>query len=235
MHNISIRQLTNRERKAIKARSTFSFESFLFLVMLVVGPIWTGWLIGSGIEWLVSKIRYDISPYAAYTCTGIAICCVVLLGVFFFYNAEFSGSIETKDLKYGRAEVIHVKDPIVFQQEESGDEGSILYFDIGEGKILFVCGQWLWDSHTYGAEHLNLTDEKSDRLNCLPDPYGFPSDEFIITCALQSRTVLGIEVKGNYLAPSKTLGHKEIAIPPLGECEILSGSLDNLQKAVGNY
>ena len=142
-----------------------------------------------------------------------------------------------EDRERGEVEILHVKDPVVVRQDEFNDEGPILYFDMGEDKILFLWGQWLLDPETYGAvvEALPEDLDVPEHINGLPALYAFPSSEFIITRLPASGKVFRIEVLGPYLPPTRTIGRKEIRINALGPSAILNGSLDSLHAVMSAY
>jgi hypothetical protein len=142
-----------------------------------------------------------------------------------------------EDLERGEVQILYVKDPIVVRQDEYNDEGPILYFDIGEGKLLFLWGQWLFDAETYGAPVEELPEDLDvpEHVNGLPDPYGFPSSEFKLARLPKTGDVLGIEVLGSHVPPARTIGRKEVKWSALGPSAILDGSLDALQAAVSAY
>ena len=120
----------------------------------------------------------------------------------------------------------------VIQQQEYGDEGLILYFELDGETILLLWGQWLFDPHTYGAEDHIVPDDAETFLNAQDRPFAFPCKDFTVHRCLQSRRVLKIDTGGEPLSPMRTLDWREVLLQDVGDCEILQGTLDDLPSAI---
>ena len=121
---------------------------------------------------------------------------------------------------------IAVSHPRVVEIHLINDNEPILAFDIGDQKILFLQGQWLRASETYGAPH-QADDPEDNIVNGLPKPFSFPSRAFTVLRLPHSGRVLNIRVQGDYLAPEKTVEalRREYEF---GDSELLDGSVDDI-------
>jgi hypothetical protein len=121
---------------------------------------------------------------------------------------------------------IAVSQPRVVEIFLISDNEPILTFDIGDGKILFLQGQWLRDPSTYGAPQQN-DDPEEQFLNGLPKPFSFPSTAFTVTRLPHSGRVLRIMVHGDYLVPEKKVEalRREYEF---GDSELLVGALEDI-------
>jgi hypothetical protein len=239
MLTISTRPLTADEAESLKkAVGLRSLLGNLMITIVLFGAIGTfgglfcAWIVGLLLQWAAP--HQAVALLRNYLQLGLAV------GGALFMVGSGTGTVlqmrrlDREDQERGEAQILHVKDPIIVQQDVYNDEGPILYFDMGEGKILFLWGQWLLDAETYGAAVEELPEDLDvpEHLNGLPDPYAFPNSEFKITRMPRSGKVLRIEVLGTYLPPTRTIGRKEVRIHVLGPSAILSGSLDSLQRAM---
>jgi hypothetical protein len=137
---------------------------------------------------------------------------------------------ERVDVMKQLVEVIHAEDVRLAQQEEHGDEGPLYYFGIGEDKVLFLRGQWLWDWPIYGITPPEIDDDDEEGLG---PP--FPASSFTLSRLPLSGEVLRIDIKGAPLAPETTLGQKarlpawvNVCHGTLGDSCLLDGSFDEI-------
>lgn len=107
-------------------------------------------------------------------------------------------------------------------QKEYNDEGPIYYLDIGDHKVLFLWGQWVYDPSVFpgSAWHSRVPIEES----VLP----FPCSHFRLHRCPHSGRVLRVEILGSPIEPVRTLGVHEIPLCGLRESEVLEGGLDDL-------
>lgn len=114
-----------------------------------------------------------------------------------------------------------------------------LCFDIGEGQVLMLSGQWLEDIEN--ERYINTPtkpddmhpDEWCDLTANLAEPFGFPCQAFTVQRLPHNGDVLSITIEGDYLQP-------EEADPSDGpiwgyevmDSEIFPGNLDRLPTAI---
>jgi len=130
------------------------------------------------------------------------------------------------DVNLGAVEVFEVTDPIVVKQEEYNDEGPIYYLDIGEGKIMFLCGQWMFDPHIVPDGPSQVPDDET---------MAFPSSHFRLHRVPTSGDVIRVENLGKPVAPVKTIPAKAVAIPACRASEIVEGSLEDLPAVLARF
>ncbi len=162
--------------------------------------------------------------------------CLAGLVVGTIWSVGFYRSIKRRcqfarnDLQSGYVQILHIVDPILVQQIDE-DEDPILYFEIAEGLVLLLMGQWLLEPSIYGFAGEPPLSEV-DHLNGLPDPFGFPSREFEITRAERSGEVFAIKVLGAYLEPIQRLAWKDLRPGDCGESEVFPGDIQDIPAAV---
>jgi hypothetical protein len=242
MFTTSTRPLTPDEAESLKGEGRFRpLLVELTITIALCGAV--GAFVGAVGALIVGLVIKWAAPHLAET---LPVWCLLLglsVGFALLMAAWGAGTFlrmrqfVKEDLERGEVQILHVKDPVVVRQDEYNDEGPILFFDIGGGKILFLWGQWLLDPETYGAPVEELPDDLDvpEHINGLPDPYAFPSSEFTITRLPRSGNVLRTEVLGTYLPPARTVGRKEVRLIALGPSAILNGSLDALHTAVNTH
>jgi hypothetical protein len=98
-------------------------------------------------------------------------------------------------------EVIEVRAARVLEVETP--TGPALFFELSDGQILLMQGQWLLAHGLYRAPR-PTGDGVDERFNSLDDPYGFPSDHFALHRWRGDGRPFWIEVRGRYLAPERS-------------------------------
>jgi hypothetical protein len=135
------------------------------------------------------------------------------------------------DVKNMLVQEIEVRNPRVVGIGLISDNAPILAFDIGEGKLLFLQGQWLVnDNALYGAPPLT-GDAYEEYLNGLPPPHSFPSSAFRLTRLPHSGHVLSIRVAGTYVLPEREVAalRREYEF---GNSEVFDGELDQIAQVL---
>jgi hypothetical protein len=131
-----------------------------------------------------------------------------------------------KDAADQLVQEIIVSHPRVFEIYLISDNEPILVFDIGDGRFLFLQGQWLREPDKYGAPPQD-GDADERYVNGLPEPFSFPSVEFKLTRLPHSGRVLRIAVGGGYLAPGKTVDALQREYE-FGDSEIFDGDIEDI-------
>jgi hypothetical protein len=138
-----------------------------------------------------------------------------------------------KDAEACKIQLLTVTNARVVEVVEIGDRDPALAFDLGDGKILLLQGQWLRDVETYGAPppESGKEDEYGEEyVNGLPPPFAFPSAAFTVTRLEHSGDVFGIEVQGEYLKPEPAVDALT-AEYEFGDSELVDGRIDALAEA----
>jgi len=110
-------------------------------------------------------------------------------------------------------------------------------FDLGEGRLLLLVGQWQWEPRIFGVpdgEEPESTDEINETVpNQLPAPWSFPSDSFVLRRLPVSGEVLSVEVRGAFVKPEKGTAWLTAAEGrDFHESMILKGTLDDVETAL---
>ncbi len=127
-------------------------------------------------------------------------------------------------------EVIDVEANAALDIEAPGSTGPAVCLDVGNGQILMLYGQWLYDNQIYRAPRPE--DDLGDEYwNGLPTPHAFPATAFRLHRWDGSDQPFWIEILGDYLAPTETPIQLRCGSPETlpGPWEIFEGSLDTLQ------
>jgi hypothetical protein len=206
---ISTRRLTPGDCERLRAIGKVSFdERFWVFILPAFGLGSAGYFAGRLIEWLLSLAAFQVAPYLRI---GLSVA-GGLGGVWetFVIYPSFKRSklAPETDLRNDTVEVISVSDARVIEQQECNDEGPILYFEVDANRILFLMGQWLYDTEN------------------------FPSTEFTVHRAPVTGDVLKLEVRGTQLSPLKKLEWDEVLWLGFRESELFDGNFENLQAAV---
>lgn len=223
-HTITSRPATKEERRAMLAHTRQGIASYGCLAAFFAAA-------GVVLAWLGAWLGSFISPNAATA--GRCIGAGLSLGLFFYALFSLiplerrSRRRAAKDWESQIVEELSVSQPRVVEIGLINDNEPILAFEIGEGKLLVLQGQWLRDETTYGAKAPEEDAPFDQYLNGLPPPHSFPSTEFTVVRLSHSGRVLGIRVRGEYLRPSETVEALKRGYD-FRDSEILSGRLEDI-------
>jgi hypothetical protein len=115
-------------------------------------------------------------------------------------------------------EEVHVVGPILGKAEEVVSEGPLYFFEAGDGTILFLHGQWMFDPTVFADPDA--------------DPDRFPSTEFRFVLEPETGIVLRVAVLGEPLEPNQVFKRGVLSIPPLANGSRFKGALGALQEAL---
>ncbi|MCA9024588.1 MAG: hypothetical protein KDA86_05210 [Planctomycetaceae bacterium] len=207
---------------SIRSRPDIASYGCLTLFFAII----PAWLLGKFGRWLGSMISAEAATYGTWCGWSAAVILFVIALITFIPYELRRRKRVIEDREAGLIQEIRVSDARVVEIGLISDNEPILAFDIGHDKILFLQGQWLRYCTTYGAKALE-GDPHEEFINGFPEPYSFPSDEFIVTRYPNSGEVVGIRVAGSYLPPEAEI---EVLKPQyeFGDSEILDGSLDDI-------
>src|SRR5262245_57885898 len=136
------------------------------------------------------------------------------------------------DIARSEVEVLDVEaDAAVKLSADHSSVDPAVLIDIGGGRLLLLKGQWLEDPETYGQPDAQ-TEDDPPWLNWLPPPHSFPSRRFTLARWPVSGTVLGIEVRGDYLEPREMTQRTELRKLPEAPSQILQGTLEDVDGAL---
>lgn len=199
------------------------YASFGCLIILSGGSAWTFGLLG---HWIGSFISENVAIYAQWGgwIAGIALGISILVAIIPYVRKQKKLAI--RDYETQVVQEIHVTNPRVIEVAMVGNTGPNLAIDIGDEKILYLQGQWLYDCGIYGVESPE-NDDGDEMFNDLPAPHSFPCSEFTLSRFPNTGEVLRICVVGDYLPPEATVEALK-AEHQFQPSELFSGSLDDL-------
>ncbi len=123
-----------------------------------------------------------------------------------------------RDYERGVVEALEIEAVAFGTGEEWNDEGPIYFIDLGENKILWLCGQWLFDPTVVDKRILDLTDTEEN---------SWPK-RFTVERALESGLVFRIFGGSEELIRSTNLvQHKDIYY--LGDSRVFEGTFLSLE------
>lgn len=121
------------------------------------------------------------------------------------------------DLKENKVQATHCIVSGVIEVQEFEDEGPGFFLDIGEGRILFIQGQYLY----------KYVESKR-----------FPNKEFDLIKLPYSNVVLDVICKGDYLVPLRVLKPSVIAdkyVPFVYDGDVFDGKLDTIESDLNRF
>lgn len=138
-------------------------------------------------------------------------------------RANEADAIEILDIEATRA--IDIQAP--------GSTGPAVCVDVGDGQILLLYGQWLYDPTLYRAPEPD-EDKGDESWNGLPAPNAFPATAFRLHRWDGENQPFWIEIRGDYLAPEETAIQLRCAnaqkLPK--SVEVFAGRLETLQEDI---
>ena len=127
-------------------------------------------------------------------------------------------------------EVVEIRASRVLDVEAPGSTGPALCFELPDGQVLLLYGQWLFEHTLYRAQR-PVGDGNQERFNLLDDPLGFPSDHFILHRWRGEVRPFWIEVCGGYLA----VENSSVQLPrcaTIPQVKVFAGTLSSLQRDI---
>lgn len=174
-------------------------DGVLFFCWIAGTGVVLGMLVGAAAIWLARTIGWPIPGGTVLTLTSLAGFVAAIRPA-----ASLAGTVR-KDRRHIRAdlaqqevEVLRVEQARVLEQEQHNDEGPLYYFDIGGGRILYLGGQWLYDTGIYGEQDEELDEELDEEQEAsLSEPT--PVSSFTLSRVPISGHVLRIDPHGEPL------------------------------------
>ncbi|UUO06487.1 hypothetical protein M4951_24465 [Blastopirellula sp. J2-11] len=227
MHQIATRPLTEHERSIVQVHAQTNFAAFGFLtvLLLVVPVVILLQLVG------LAANSLSLVQLEALRLLAIAIPLIVYLAIIQSYwkRDRRRSQRAQQDLADNVVQEIAVTPSRVGEVTNKSDHPA-LAFEIGDEKILLLCGEWLYYANTYQAE-AESGEVDPDHFNGLSGASGFPSTQFTVTRLPHSGYVFAIRVSGEYLDPSAEIATK-YNDNLFRHSEILAGSLDNISEVL---
>lgn len=230
-HTISQRPATAEEQAQIETSPMrvavgcggLVFGSLPVVVAAYIGGVLLGWLPEpDAVGWLI-------------LIGALVLTIALAVGMTLFYTRFMRRMLEPhrRDAEAGMVEVIEVAGARVVAIEPSDpDDRVAMAFDIGDGKLLYLAGEWLWDRDIYGAPaSVETGEDDSTSANGLAPPYRFPSEAFTLVRAPRSGDVLSLRVTG----PPLALGDEQDVLPDYGiagDSLIFHGTLETLHASI---
>jgi hypothetical protein len=119
--------------------------------------------------WLGGFISEDAGKYGAWLGCLLGVILFVVALVRFVPYERRQRRPAVRDREAQLVQEIHVVDPRVIEIRLISDNEPILAFDVGDGKILYLQGQWLREEKTYGTL-AREEDPHEEFINGLPEP-----------------------------------------------------------------
>lgn len=187
---------------------------------LVSGWVWLGiWIVILFIPWIVlSSKGQDVMP-VLFFCTALLIIYAVTERWWKLRHKELPPAYQ-HDLAEGRVEVTRAEATGAVEVEEVEDLGLNFFLDVGDSKLLFLSGQYLYDlAHDIGEDEVER-------------PGKFPNRTFDIIKAPHSRQLLGFECHREPFRPSRTyrVSEGERRFFDLQDGQLVSGTLSTLEE-----
>lgn len=230
MHVIRLRDPTEDEWDLIRDRVRADLGGLFWAFLAGVAAVLLSW-------WIHDFMAPFLGPFIvllsnlAIAAVGVSTVTWVLKIHFRHEKKRLQGAV--RDLEMGQVQEIYVHEPRIFRLSPLKVDDLVpchLCLDLGEGLLLYLGGEWIFDPLIFGAtiddlEKLQETD--FDRVNFMPDPFGFPCTEFILTRLPGSGTVLSVKILGKYLGPLDELDVMERE-HDFQDSELLQGKLEDI-------
>lgn len=220
-HQRELRPPTPGELGVIRAEAGPEWASygclFLFWLLPGLGTPLMGWALAGRIGAVI----------------GALLSVAALLAVLAWFR-QFDRKRQSRgerDLVERQVESLTVVAADVVELDSVGDNDPALCFQIAPSTLLLLQGQWLREPSVYGSPESG-DDPLDDRLNGLPDPFGFPTPDFEVVRLPHSGRVLSLKPAGEYVNPRQVHGDLLDLDRHPADSEILPGTLEQLRDAL---
>ncbi|MDH5755331.1 MAG: hypothetical protein OEZ55_01515 [Nitrospinota bacterium] len=227
-HTIIERPPTKEELAIVEFENRPDLASNIFLLIFAVA----GFLVAGGVAgWLAELLRLPHPERLRYLAWAVVVILYVISGIGFNLADKPRRRRAKMDAHQGMVQQIEIRNPkaVLLGYETTADP--LLVLDIGDGKLLYLHGQWMYDNRVFGAPEFDpeVLDEivNQDRVNGMPDPYGFPSTEFTMVRMRHLGRILSVRVSGEYLPPEERTGPLLAPHYNLNQSELLDGAIDD--------
>jgi len=190
------------------------------------------WMLYSAGRWIGGRWGADWAATGSKIGLALGLAVFSAVAVSYYRFERKKRSRGKKDFAERIVQEISVQDPKVIEIGLISDNEPILCFEIGGGTLLYLQGQWLRDSDTYGVAPPE-GDPDDDTINGLSGTAAFPSSNFLVTRLPHSGRVLGIRTFGRYVPPDgpvEALKSEYI----FGDSELFHGELSEIGQVLEN-
>lgn len=231
-HSITRRPGTESELRQIRGGAKADLIGSIGCLSLIFIP--SSYFLALGLKLAVGWIFNDLRIYGFYAGLGVGLVIWLLILFWFLKDSRSYREERSKDESDGVVEDVQVETSYVVLLPPESDHAPNLCFDIGEGKILLLQGQWILDRGVYvgASTKATETDDWDDRVNGLEEPFGFPSSKFSFTRLPISGDVLSVQVSGAYLEPLEINDAKIRDLHRFQDSDFLVGSIDELAECI---
>ena len=132
----------------------------------------------------------------------------------------------TQDHEEDAAEVVEVWDAVAVQQEAHDDEGPIYFLDIGDGRILVLCGPELYDTPEFRTGRPWPPREEDHEGREWEPP--FLNSHFVLHRGRRSGRILRVDVLGEPIPVTRVLPKGAVPLDFERTAAIVDGSLETL-------
>lgn len=150
-----------------------------------------------------------------------------LVGVLYLIKRRRRPTAADLDFDHARVEVLRVKEARVCELALIDDNEPILCFQIDDDHLLYLQGPWLRNPRLYGASLLQ-DDPLDERINGLPDPFGFPCAEFTLERFPHTGRVLSIRPASGY-TPVENIVDALSSEYEFRDSEVFQGRLEEIE------
>jgi hypothetical protein len=211
----STRPLSEDERSRLKRRLRPTADEIAWVFFPLIGLSGVGFCFGRLLGWVLSWFGVQTGPWLLTSplCIGLV---VGLAGSIWMLRGLARANDELRgELGADTASVIHVDNASAVTVGDPDDEAPMVVFDVGDGKLLCLLGQWMWDPHLF--EPPGAHDQ-------------FPCDSFSVATLPESGTVLSVRVRGRPLGKLRRMTLKATGLTKYGisdsrDCVLLDGTL----------
>lgn len=217
------RPMTVQEKEVMKGLVYGKPESvadkFIRGFIVLIGSPMAGLLIAAAIGMVGERLGFLKSRSSVITFLKLSTILGFIFGIIMLTKDRTGKKKVNKeyenDLKDGNVMVLSCQSNAVIEVEEFEDEGPGFFFEIDDGKIMFLQGQYLYD-------HV--------------DSKRFPNKKFDVVKLPHSGVILDVVCKGDSLAPLRVLEPTAISseqhIPFVYDGDIFSGKLETIEQDI---
>ncbi len=221
--------LETRYRKATKAdvhsagAAAGSLRSRLIGSFLILGC----GVFGLGLLITQSMRTFDGRPTAKLIAATLPAAALFALSAWSIVGHHRDASqLQRRSAEPEPVEVLEVRPSRAFDIEAPGSTGPALCFELGDGQLLLLYGQWLLEPDLYRASQPR-DNGNDDHFNGLSAPHAFPSDHFLLHRWRGEVRPFWIEVRGRYLPPQESSARLPRGVKAR-DVELFPGSLDSV-------
>ncbi len=227
MYTLLSRPPTKAEGDIIVGQTKQTLADFGCLGIFLIGGIFAYGAIGGCMGGWISDDAGTIGQWSGW---GFGCVLSLLVLIWAIPHHRRLQATWVQDKEQWRVEEITVSDARVIEIGLISNRAPILAFQIGEGKILFLQGQWLLGPDIYDAP-IGANEEWDEFMNGLPEPFAFPSTAFTITRLPNSGSVLKITATGRYLVWEKVVEALRAEFE-FRDSEMLEGNIDDIAEVL---